>query len=139
MSESKYQAGFGVIISGQNPLTFIIPIYSTIVLYNTVPSYGLLKSTILQWFNQTKKVILVIANTYTRHLWSKITSSQAFLSILQITIQSPMLGISSFKSLSVSSSNAIQKCYVTQSLMLCHREDHSPAIHSRALLVSCQS
>ena len=26
LSESKYQAGFGVIISGQNPLTFMIPI-----------------------------------------------------------------------------------------------------------------
>ena len=24
LSESKYQAGFGVIISGQNPLTFMI-------------------------------------------------------------------------------------------------------------------
>ena len=31
--ESKYQAGFGVIISGQNPQTFMIPIYSTTVLY----------------------------------------------------------------------------------------------------------
>ena len=29
LSESKYQAGFGVIISGQNPQTFMIPIYST--------------------------------------------------------------------------------------------------------------
>ena len=29
VSESKYQAGFGVIISGQNPQTFMIPIYST--------------------------------------------------------------------------------------------------------------
>jgi len=26
VSESKYQAGFGVIISGQNPQTFMIPI-----------------------------------------------------------------------------------------------------------------
>jgi len=26
MPESKYQAGFGVIISGQNPQTFMIPI-----------------------------------------------------------------------------------------------------------------
>ena len=33
--ESKYQAGFGMIISGQNPQTFIIPIYSTTVLYDT--------------------------------------------------------------------------------------------------------
>ena len=33
LSESKYQAGFGVIILGQNPLTFMIPIYSTTVLY----------------------------------------------------------------------------------------------------------
>ena len=32
LSESKYQAGFGVIILGQNPLTFMIPIYSTTVL-----------------------------------------------------------------------------------------------------------
>ena len=29
-SESKYQAGFRVIISGQNPQTFMIPIYRTI-------------------------------------------------------------------------------------------------------------
>ena len=34
--ESKYQAGFGVIISGQNPQTFMIPIYSTTVLYDFV-------------------------------------------------------------------------------------------------------
>ena len=33
--ESKYQAGFGVIILGQNPQTFKIPIYSTTVLYDT--------------------------------------------------------------------------------------------------------
>ena len=32
--ESKYQAGFGAIISGQNPQTLMIPIYSTIVLYD---------------------------------------------------------------------------------------------------------
>ena len=35
LSESKYQAGFGAIISGQNPLTFMIPIYSTTVLYDS--------------------------------------------------------------------------------------------------------
>jgi len=34
LSESKYQAGFGVIIWGQNPLVFTIPIYSTTVLYD---------------------------------------------------------------------------------------------------------
>ena len=34
VSESKYQAGFGVMISGQNPQTFMIPIYSTTVLYD---------------------------------------------------------------------------------------------------------
>ena len=34
VSESKYQAGFGVIILGQNPQTFMIPIYSTTVLYD---------------------------------------------------------------------------------------------------------
>ena len=34
ISESKYQAGFGVMISGQNPQTFMIPIYSTTVLYD---------------------------------------------------------------------------------------------------------
>ena len=28
--ESKYKAGFGVILWGQYPLTFMIPIYSTI-------------------------------------------------------------------------------------------------------------
>ena len=33
LSESKYKADFGVIILGQNPLTFMIPIYSTTVLY----------------------------------------------------------------------------------------------------------
>ena len=33
MPESKYQAGFGMIISGQNPQTFMIPIYSTTVLW----------------------------------------------------------------------------------------------------------
>ena len=33
-SESKYQAGFGVIICGQNPLTFMISKYSTAVLYD---------------------------------------------------------------------------------------------------------
>ena len=42
LSESKYQAGFGVIILGQNPLTFMIPTYSTTVLYDyravTTPS-----------------------------------------------------------------------------------------------------
>ena len=32
--ESKYQAGFGVIVSGQNPQTFMIPIYTTTVLYD---------------------------------------------------------------------------------------------------------
>jgi len=32
--KSKYQAGFGVIISGQTPQTFMIPIYSTTVLYD---------------------------------------------------------------------------------------------------------
>ena len=36
VSKSKYQAGFGVIISGQNPQTFLIPIYSTTVLYMQV-------------------------------------------------------------------------------------------------------
>ena len=36
VSESKYQAGFGVIISGKNPQTFMIPIYSTTVLYDNV-------------------------------------------------------------------------------------------------------
>ena len=35
LSESKYQAGFGEIILGQNPHTFMIPIYSTTVLYDT--------------------------------------------------------------------------------------------------------
>jgi len=34
--ENKYQAGFGVIILGQNPQTFMIPIYSTTVLYDTL-------------------------------------------------------------------------------------------------------
>ena len=34
VSESKYQAGFGVIISGQNPQTFMIPIYRSTVLYD---------------------------------------------------------------------------------------------------------
>ena len=34
MSEIKYQAGFGVIILGQDPQTFMIPIYSTTVLYD---------------------------------------------------------------------------------------------------------
>ena len=34
LSESKYQAGFGVIILGQNPLTFMIPIYRTTLLYD---------------------------------------------------------------------------------------------------------
>ena len=29
LAESKYQAGFGVIILSQNPLTFVIPIYIT--------------------------------------------------------------------------------------------------------------
>jgi len=32
--KNKYQAGFGVIIWGQNPLTFMIPIYSITVLYD---------------------------------------------------------------------------------------------------------
>ena len=36
VSESKYQAGFGVIISGQNPQTFMIPIYSITVLYDNL-------------------------------------------------------------------------------------------------------
>ena len=32
--ESKYQAGFGVIILGQNSQTFMIPLYSTTILYD---------------------------------------------------------------------------------------------------------
>ena len=36
VSESKYQAGFGVMISGQNLQTFMIPIYSTTVLYDNI-------------------------------------------------------------------------------------------------------
>ena len=41
---SKYQAGFGVIIWGQNPRIFMIPIYSTTILYdicnsNTIKQY----------------------------------------------------------------------------------------------------
>ena len=35
LSESKHQADFGVIIWGQNPQAFMIPIYSTTVLYDT--------------------------------------------------------------------------------------------------------
>ena len=34
LSESKYQAGFGAIIWGQNPLTYVILLYSTTVLYD---------------------------------------------------------------------------------------------------------
>ena len=34
LSESKYQAGFGMIILRENPQTFMIPIYSTTVLYD---------------------------------------------------------------------------------------------------------
>ena len=34
LPENKYQAGFEVIILGQNPQTFMIPIYSTTVLYD---------------------------------------------------------------------------------------------------------
>ena len=30
MSESKYQAGFGVIISGQNPQILMIPVYNAV-------------------------------------------------------------------------------------------------------------
>ena len=37
-SESIYQAGFGVIILGLNPQTFMIPIYSTTVLYDNCPN-----------------------------------------------------------------------------------------------------
>ena len=37
-SGHKYQAGFGVIIWGQNPLTFMIAIYSTNVLNDIVPA-----------------------------------------------------------------------------------------------------
>jgi len=36
---SKYQAGFGVIILGQNPQTFMIPINSTTVLYDRLYSF----------------------------------------------------------------------------------------------------
>ena len=46
VSESKYQAGFGVIILGQNPQTFMIPIYtcSTTVLYDaSLDSYRAVK------------------------------------------------------------------------------------------------
>ena len=39
VSESKYQVGFGVIISGQNPQTFMIPIYSTIWYLNVTSSH----------------------------------------------------------------------------------------------------
>ena len=46
VSESKYQAGFGVIISGQNPQTFMIPIYSTAVLYDNF------------WISMQEKVII---------------------------------------------------------------------------------
>jgi len=38
--ESKYQAGVGVIILGQNPQTFMIPIYSTTVLYDIRKALG---------------------------------------------------------------------------------------------------
>ena len=36
LSESKYKAGFGVIIWGQNPQSFMMPIYSTTVLYDDI-------------------------------------------------------------------------------------------------------
>jgi len=39
LSESKYQAGFGVIILGHNPLTFTILIYNTTVLYDAAQSH----------------------------------------------------------------------------------------------------
>ena len=32
-SQSKYRAGFGMIIQGQNPLTFMIPIYVVLLYY----------------------------------------------------------------------------------------------------------
>ena len=43
LSESKYQAGFGVIMSGQNPQTLMIPIYSTTVLYDSTQSCNRLR------------------------------------------------------------------------------------------------
>ena len=43
--ESKYQAGFGVIISGQNPQTFMIPIYSNTVLYDSIYSGTIFQKT----------------------------------------------------------------------------------------------
>ena len=39
MSQGKYQAGFGVIFWGKKSLTFMIPIYSTIVLYDREGGY----------------------------------------------------------------------------------------------------
>ena len=33
VSESEYQAGFGVIISGQNPQTFMMPLYILLPYY----------------------------------------------------------------------------------------------------------
>ena len=32
----KHQTGFGIINQGQNPLTFMIPMYSTTVLYDNL-------------------------------------------------------------------------------------------------------
>ena len=60
VSESKYQAGFGMIILGQNPLTFMIPIYSTTVLYDKEGDCWSLQS-ILSILNSDDVVMQVTA------------------------------------------------------------------------------
>ena len=65
MPESEYQAGFGVIISGQNPQTFMIPIYSTTVLYDYVISFLRTKATKLAFvakgLSDISKILKLIA------------------------------------------------------------------------------
>ena len=65
MPESKYQAGFGVIISGQNPQTFMIPIYSTTVLYDRLKVNGSVVSSrllILTWSAYTDLLPVLLLN-----------------------------------------------------------------------------
>ena len=53
MSESKYQASFELIILGQNPLTSMIPIYNTTVLYDLIKLHGTKKGALCTLFFDT--------------------------------------------------------------------------------------
>ena len=67
MLESKYQAGFGMIILGQNPLTFMIPIYSTTVLYDiAIVLFGSITKTSMVNIGNNINKIMITDHVYSR-------------------------------------------------------------------------